>query len=134
VTAARPGQAARQRADWWSRTSLRLHLTLVVGLAGCAVAATIEWERALSGHVISWVYAFEWPLFAVFGSWVWWRLVHETAPRAARRKRRPPRRSGSTPSLDDPQLVAWQDYLARLHAADPPGGPPSRMSSDRTLR
>lgn len=108
-----------------------LHATLVIGLSGCAVASWIEWHRALSGHVIAWAYAFEWPLFAVLGTWVWWRLLHgddvrgrvrrpdeEATPRPTRRRAR------TTIAPDDPQLLAWQEYLTRLHTADPPGGPP----------
>lgn len=103
----------------------RLHLTLVVGLSGCAIASWIEWRRALSGHLIAWVYAFEWPLFAVMGAFVWWRLVHGDDGEVRRRPRRRKRRPAQTVAADDPHLLAWQDYLARLHAADPPGGPPS---------
>lgn len=34
---------------------------------------------------------------------------------------------GSTdPGPVDPQERAWRQYLAQLHAADPPGGPPAR--------
>jgi hypothetical protein len=108
-----------------------LHLTLLAGLSGCAVASWIEWHRALSGHMIAWAYAFEWPLFAVLGTWVWWRLLHgDDVGRRVRppgAKPAPLRRGRSRPAIssDDPQLVAWQDYLARLHAADPPGGPPA---------
>jgi hypothetical protein len=112
-----------RRIEWWSASSLRLHATLALGLAGCAVASVIEWRRALSGHAIAWVYAVEWPVFAVVGTWVWWRLLHgdNPAPRGTKPSRRP-----EPAQAPDPQLIAWQDYLARLHAADPPGGPPER--------
>lgn len=118
----------RPRIAWWSAPSLRLHGTLVLGLAGCAVASVIEWGRALAGHSIAWVYAFEWPLFAVAGTWVWWRLLHGDEPgRRHEKNRRPPRQHDAAVSQPaDPQLIAWQAYLARLHAADPPGGPPER--------
>lgn len=96
---------------------------LALGLAGCAVASVIEWRRALSGHAIAWVYAFEWPLFAAVGTWVWWRLLRGDDPTPRRKK---PTRTSPAPQEPDPQLVAWQAYLARLHAADPPGGPPQR--------
>ncbi|MBU6148302.1 MAG: hypothetical protein KGP10_09060 [Actinomycetales bacterium] len=40
---------------------------------------------------------------------------------------RPPADSPSSDPLPaDPQERAWREYLARLHAADPPGGPPPR--------
>ncbi|MBO0866624.1 MAG: hypothetical protein J2P16_16315 [Mycobacterium sp.] len=111
------------RIDWWSTSSLRLHAVLGLGLAGCAAASVIEWRRALSGHAIAWVYAFEWPLFAVVGTWVWWRLLRGDDPAPRRTK---PVRKAALPQEPDPQLIAWQAYLARLHAADPPGGPPER--------
>lgn len=109
--------AARRR----SRSTLKLHATLVGGLALCAVATWIEWRRALQGNTLSWVYAFEWPLFAVLGTWIWWRLLHED-PLVGRRPSRPgARRRGPQIPDDDPGLVAWRGYLADLHAADPPG-------------
>jgi hypothetical protein len=117
-----------RRIDWWSGPSLRLHGTLALGLAGCAVASVIEWGRALAGHSIAWVYAFEWPLFAVAGTWVWWRLLHGDEPTVRRRRTRRGQRKQdlATAQPADPQLIAWQAYLERLHAADPPGGPPQR--------
>jgi hypothetical protein len=125
-----PGDAGRRSVRWWSPEAVRLHATLAVGLAGCAVASVIEWGRALSGHEIAWVYAFEWPLFAVAGTWTWWRLLRGDSP--TRRTRRPGPASRRTPRpvpdpAHDEQLAAWQAYLARLHAADPPGGPPERQ-------
>lgn len=114
---------------WWSRTALKLHVALLAGLALCAVASWVEWRRALDGHLVAWAYAFEWPLFAMLGLWVWWRLLHE---RPLHRERRPSRRRArATIGDDDPGLVAWRAYLADLHAADlhaadrsEPGGRP----------
>ena len=121
-------EGERRRIQWWSAPSLRLHGTLALGLAGCVVASVIEWRRAFSGHAIAWVYAFEWPLFAVAGTWVWWKLLHgeDPAPRRTTRHRNPSRMPDSEVEPPDEQLLAWQAYLARLHASDPPGGPPQR--------
>ena len=116
---------ARTRTAWLSRHALRLHGILVAGLCLCAVASYLEWTRALEGHAIAWVYAFEWPLFAVLGTGMWWRLLRsEALPR--KRSAAPHPRSSSPHDVpaDDPDLIAWQDYLDRLHAQDPPGGPP----------
>jgi hypothetical protein len=115
----------RAPVQWWSRMSMRLHITLLLGLALCGIASWIEWRRALQGHQLAWAYAFEWPLFAVLGTWVWWRLVHDDPPgRRAVPVCAEPSANGEI-DVNDPGLIAWQNYLDRLHAEDPPGGPPA---------
>lgn len=112
---------------------VRLHLPLVVGVSGCAFAGWFEWTRAVAGRQIAWVYAVEWPFFAVLGVVIWWRLWREDSDSGATPSRAAMTDSRVTDSSGaDPQLVAWQDYLARLQAADPPGGPPAR--ADRAAR
>jgi hypothetical protein len=106
--------------QWRSRSALKLHITLVGGLTLCAVGSWVEWSRALDGRTIAWVYAFEWPLFAVLGTWIWWRLLHEDS--RPRRSRRWPTRTGAGIPDDDPGLVAWREYLNDLGGADPPNG------------
>jgi hypothetical protein len=121
------GRDVRAPVQWWSRTSLRLHVTLVFGLALCGIASWIEWRRALGGHQLAWAYAFEWPLFAVLGTWVWWRLVHDDTPGqrgVPKRRQTRANRHIDAVDADDAGLIAWQNYLDRLHAEDPPGGPP----------
>lgn len=127
---------------------VRLHLPVLLGVAGSLVAGWFEWTRALAGRQVAWVYAGEWPLFAVLGIVIWWRLWREELD--ARRTRLSPdpatgvertavgsaaagsAAAGTTfrsPALGDgadADLLAWQDYLARLHAVDPPGGPAPR--------
>ncbi len=100
------------RTDWWSAGAVKLHLTLLAGLALCAVASWIEWHRALDGVTLAWAYAFEWPLFAVMGTWLWWRLLHGDPPR------RRPKRRRAVIADDDPGLVAWREYLAELNGGD----------------
>jgi hypothetical protein len=40
-------------------------------------------HRALDGNQLSWAYVFEWPFFAGYAIYMWWRFLHE-APRAGR--------------------------------------------------
>jgi hypothetical protein len=108
------GRPRNAPVQWLSRTALKLHVTLLAGLTLCAVASWIEWRRALDGRAIAWVYAFEWPLFAVLGTYAWWRLVHEDQPR----RRRVPRSPRTHIADDDPGLVAWRGYLEDLHAQE----------------
>jgi hypothetical protein len=99
-----------------------LHAALLAGLTLAGIATWLEWTRAHEGHAIAWVYTFEWPLFAVLGICLWWRLLHP-GDEAAGGDHGGPAAAGTTP---DPELLAWQAYLARLHEVDPPGGPPAR--------
>jgi hypothetical protein len=133
--AARAAAAAGgPRRDWRSPAALRLHLGLVAGVSLCLFAGWFELTRALAGREVAWVYVFEWPLFAVIGCIMWWRLL---AYRPARDGDEPgsgsqasgepaPRATAHRPDDADPGLAAWQRYLAELQAADPPGGPPPR--------
>jgi hypothetical protein len=120
-----------RRVAWLSKSALRLHAALIVGLSGSSAATWVELRRGLQGRAVAWVYVFEWPLLALLGSYVWWRLLHDEddAERAGRRTRA----AGPTTEAaaqDDPELAAWQAYLARLHAADPPGRPPRSVNGD----
>lgn len=71
-----------------------LHL-LAVGLA-VAFGALGWWQlgRAQHGNAISWGYAFEWPLFALFTLALWIRQIRlelrKSAPQSRRAKPEPP--------------------------------------------
>jgi len=125
---ARPSEPAAPGVHWLSGASLRLHVGLFAGLALCALGCWVEWRRAFQGHQAAWVYSVEWPLFALMGTYVWWRLLHDHLPGRTKGAAAPPagRQPREVPGqvLEDPGLAAWQAYLDRLHAVDPPGGPP----------
>jgi len=118
-----------------------LHAALVVALPGFFVLFWWQLHRALSGNDLSWVYSFEWPFFAAYAVWMWWRLVHEDSAEPARSEAggvpahlvQPGRQHGDggngvAPAADDslfdpydesePELAAYNRYLAGLHAAD----------------
>lgn len=114
-----------------------MYLPLVLGVPACLAAGWFELTRALGGREIAWVYTFEWPFYAVVGTYMWWQIWHRaprevTAASDAARTNDRSRVDGGVPEPDaaampdlDPELEAWQSYLARLHAADPPGSPPA---------
>lgn len=112
-----------------SGRALRLHATVVVVVGGCLALGWWQLSRALSGNELSWVYTVEWPFFAAYAVYMWWRLLHEQ-PHA-------PRREDASPADDDvsleerverclpdpfdesdPELAAYNRYLASLAAAD----------------
>jgi hypothetical protein len=76
---------------WFSPRALLLHTLLVVIDAGCLVAGWWQLHRALSGNELSWLYTFEWPIFAVIAVVGWWQLIHEDPAARKARKTKPPR-------------------------------------------
>lgn len=110
--------------------AVKVHLTLLVVLALCAVAFRFELARALGGNGLSWAYVFEWPLFAIFGVYMWWSVLHggRTPMRRGHRER------PVAPAVDPRyagMLEAWQAHQRELQAAqaeaegrDPPGDAP----------
>jgi hypothetical protein len=140
MSAAGRDNAVPARSRRFSRAYLRLHALLIVGVSICAAAGWFELNRARAGHEVAWVYTIEWPIFGIYGVYIWWRLCREqrattAAKRSAGRQSAPagtgpsgPNRAAQRASADDPELVAWQEYLTRLHTVDPPGQPPGRAS------
>jgi hypothetical protein len=68
---------ARRRVRWFSRRAILLHLAVIVWFPGCFVAMWWQVTVALGGNALGWLYAIEWPVFAVFGVIGWWQLVHD---------------------------------------------------------
>ena len=64
------------RTRWLSPRSLSLHLLLVCWVAGCGLAAWWQIDRALGGNQYSYLYAVEWPVFAIAGVFGWLSLIH----------------------------------------------------------
>jgi len=88
-----------------------------------------DWQvrRALGGNELSWAYVFEWPFFAGYAVFVWWKLVHETllpndGSGTQSEVADPPgtelERTEATEEdpEEDPELAAYNRYLAELHA------------------
>jgi hypothetical protein len=105
-----PVQPTRLRGS----DALRLHLTLAGGLSICIGAFIIELLRALGGHSFSWMYVFEWPLFAGFAVYMWWNLlqgndrVHRSSAKSS-----PKAEAGTDEGLDE-----WNIYLQVMEAAE----------------
>jgi hypothetical protein len=112
-------------------TKWKLHITLFAGLTLCVIAFTVEIRRAVHGHWGAWVYVVEWPVFAIFGTYVWWRLLHqgtESDRAASEQPATPIAGAQSEPAEPDAELDAWNAYVERLRQSeegrsDEPGRP-----------
>jgi DNA-binding transcriptional regulator of glucitol operon len=123
----------------WTPAWIARHVLALVLAGGCLAMGWWQVTRAADGNSLSYGYMFQWPVFAGFVVFLWWREVQlarrkdapaETAPETA-----PPRVPGApvtlgrpvrvavpqTPAEDDPELAAYNDYLAWL-AAHPGAG------------
>jgi len=80
-----------------------LHVVLVVFVGACVALTDWQVRRAVSGNELSWAYAFEWPFFAAYAIYLWWRLVHEAPIRPGRSK---------TPAPDSPETNGHGDLSA----------------------
>lgn len=78
-----------------------------------------RWQlhRAESGNSLSWVYTFEWPLFAIFAVYFWVKTIRDEACPPGQAK---PRDAfalpggGTEAAEDDEELAPYNAYLARL--------------------
>ncbi|MGA2520779.1 MAG: hypothetical protein ABSG81_08180 [Acidimicrobiales bacterium] len=62
---------------WTSRRALKVHVVAAVVVPGCLALGWWQLQRALSGNTLSWAYTFEWPVFAGYAVYMWWKLLHD---------------------------------------------------------
>jgi hypothetical protein len=124
------------------RRNVLTHLTAAIVVPGCIALCWWQVTRALSGNSLSWAYVFEWPIFAGYAVFMWWKLIHEPRPGERSDSRAPssdtgPRtdgagkvpttgpiqgrdldggQPGSGPeAAEDEELASYNRYLAALH-------------------
>jgi hypothetical protein len=129
------------RRVWLSPRALRLHAVILVVVPAFAAMCVWQITRALGGNELSWAYVFEWPLFAGYAVYMWWRLLHEPAeaesppataegPHGGAGEDTPtgaPPGGGDGPARsarsdrdeqEDAELAAYNAYLAQLAERD----------------
>lgn len=126
---------------------LVIHAAMVILTAACLVLGWWQIDRARGGNALSFGYAIEWPAFAIFVVFVWYREVRnqragtpaepvrisepvlvrakDAALVAPRGDAAPTVEVGATPAADDadPELAEYNRLLAWLAAH--PGSRPS---------
>lgn len=114
------------RSKYFSGRALVVHVALAAWLTMCVLAAWWQVGRAFGGNSLSFLYAIEWPCFAVLGFFGWWALLHVEKPtedeEVARREYEDrmraealaAREAQATHGGEDPQLAAYNDHLADL--------------------
>lgn len=88
---------------------------LAILLPAFAVMFWWQLHRALGGNKLSWAYTIEWPIFAGYAIFMWWKLIHDDF--GPSRARETPR-SSADDDEDARQLAAYNAYLAQLQEED----------------
>ncbi|RAO19036.1 hypothetical protein GUI43_00710 [Micromonospora noduli] len=125
----------------WTPAWIARHVAMVVLVVGFLGLGWWQISRATAGNSLSWGYAVEWPIFAGFVVYVWWREVKlarrkaaeadapaadpavEPAPAvtagsrpAVRRPVRVSRTPATGDAVEDTDLAAYNHYLSWLNA------------------
>ena len=98
-----------------NKKNLGIHLGLLVAETICFAGFFIELGRANGGNALSWAYVVEWPIFALYAIYMWWRLRREEVGETPHSN--PPREDHS-----DEALERYNNYLAQVNpesASDP---------------
>ncbi len=79
-----------------------------------------SWSGPCPGNTLSWVYTFEWPFFAGYAIYMWWKLLHEGSRGGASVHGVGRRQTLREASIKDEEekLAEYNRYLAELHASD----------------
>jgi hypothetical protein len=127
--------SVRARPRWrflFTPKWLGWHAFAVVATLGMLWLGDWQFHRAESGNALSWAYTFEWPVFAAFGLVFWAKTIRDefhppadpgdadavelpegVAGAPAIRTAAPD--AGADEGQDDPELAAYNAYLARLN-------------------
>ena len=137
----------------WTPAWIARHLLALVLVVAFLGLGWWQFSRASGGNTLSWGYTFEWPVFAGFVAFLWFREVQlaRRRPPAARQAPSAPAAGEAVnggpvtvgrpvrvavqaaPVADDPELDAYNDYLAWLkaHPGARPGDYPGHLATGR---
>jgi hypothetical protein len=60
-----------------TRRCVGLHVLTLLLVSSFLLATWWQYESALGGNGLSWAYVFEWPAFAIYTVYMWWKLIHD---------------------------------------------------------
>ncbi|GAA2700375.1 hypothetical protein ACFY2R_25990 [Micromonospora olivasterospora] len=82
----------------WTPAWIARHVAMVVLVVGFLGLGWWQVSRAADGNTLSWGYAVEWPVFAAFVCYVWWRELRHAL--------RPPAADEATPAAGEAEAAA----------------------------
>jgi len=94
----------------WTPAWIARHILALVLVAGFLALGWWQFSRATGGNALSWGYTFEWPVFAAFVVFIWFREVQQER-RRARGPQEQPEQAGTEPTGAEPSAVPRQDAV-----------------------
>jgi hypothetical protein len=64
-------------ATYLTRRCIWLHVITLLLVSSFLLAAWWQYGAARAGNGLSWAYTFEWPAFAVYAVYMWWKMIHD---------------------------------------------------------
>jgi hypothetical protein len=101
-----------------TKNTFRIYFGLILAELICIPAFIFELMRAIGGNTLSWAYVFEWPLLGLYAVYMWHKLLQDERGEGPRRP--------VVIDQDDPELDAWNAYLASVHHGDQSATPDKR--------
>ncbi len=94
------------------------HLLTLGAMVTCGFLAAWQWDRAGSalGSAVNVGYGLQWPVFAVFFGWIWWRMLRMEIAQLREAAPQPPAAPATEPS-------AGAEATAGAVAPPKPSGP-----------
>ncbi len=111
------------KSKYLSRRALGIHVALVVWIAICLAAGWWQVNAAIGGNSLSYLYAVEWPAFAVLGVFGWYALLNrekitehqeKTRKEYEEKMRAEAQLARHVEEEEDPVLAAYNDHLAEI--------------------
>jgi hypothetical protein len=123
----------------WTPAWIFRHVLGLVLVAGFLLLGWWQYSRATGGNALSWGYAFQWPLFAAFVAFVWFREV-QLERRGARTPAAPAPATSDPAERPAPPVAPGSapgrgpDFGSTDTAGPLPAGPPAAVRPPITVR
>lgn len=110
------------RSNLFEKDLIKFHVLLVVVVGSCLALGWWQLNRALSGNELSWLYTFEWPFFAGYACFIWYKIIQsrnqekdlQLSISNSSSERSAQRFYDQIDDSDDPELAEYNKYLKWL--------------------
>jgi hypothetical protein len=111
-----------------------LHVLVLIIVPTFLLLGRWQYHVARSGNTLSWAYTFEWPLFALYALYVWWRLINEKSTALARLWAARDRTAAANSGMPLEEVPGWalDKELSKAVMQASLGSPGSPMLSEGT--